>query len=134
MNSPGKKQADFGFGVRPQKYADDIPVPEYRESGTRQNEIDDMVGFVKGVRDSSLDAYAKIKESGQLGKQESVIYRFLLDRGDFMSLKEISRATGIEINAVSGRVNGMKAKGYIAEGDKRVCKVTGRNIIPVGLA
>ena len=79
MNTPGKKQADFGFGVRPQKYADDIPVPEYRESGTRQNEIDDMVGFVKGVRDSSLDAYAEIKESGRLGKQESVIYRFLLN-------------------------------------------------------
>jgi DNA-binding IclR family transcriptional regulator len=50
---------------------------------------------------------------------------------DDMTLKEISRLTGLEINAVSGRVNGLKKSGKLKEAQKRRCRVTGRFVTPV---
>ena len=47
------------------------------------------------------------------------------------SLKEISRQTGFEINAVSGRVNELKKDDLVKECTKRRCRITGRLITPV---
>lgn len=49
-------------------------------------------------------------------------------------LREIAAITGIEINAVSGRVHELKEMGQLAERKKRPCKVTHRTITPVALA
>lgn len=122
------KQLDMGFNTpkKPQ-YVDD---PVWDKNKTRDEEIQDMVDFVKGIRATSLDAYQDLQESGVLGKQEMVIYKTLIGKSS-MTLQEISKEAKIQINAVSGRVNGMKKKGYLVETEKRVCKVTGRCVIPV---
>jgi len=88
------------------------------------------IGF-STVRDTSIDAHMDLKISGQLGKQEKIILDHLIRIGIGQSLKEISRATKIEINAVSGRVNALKHKKILVECEKRKCLVTGRRIIPV---
>ncbi|MAK37127.1 MAG: hypothetical protein CMC15_13315 [Flavobacteriaceae bacterium] len=114
-------------------YIDDPNLPElplFKEGGTREEQVRDMVGFVNGVRATSLDAYRDLQESGVLGNQELAIYKILIGKPS-MTLQEISREAEIQINAVSGRVNGMKKKGYLVEAEKRVCTVTGRCVIPV---
>ena len=48
-----------------------------------------------------------------------------------VTLKELSRESGLEINAVSGRINDLKKEGMIAECSKRKCSITNRTVIPV---
>ena len=48
-----------------------------------------------------------------------------------MSLREISSRTGIEINAVSGRVNDLKKDGKLQTVEKRKCTITDRLVAPV---
>jgi hypothetical protein len=85
---------------------------------------------VCNVRSTSLEAYDDICEDGTLGKQQRTILEVMKPDWDY-SLKEISQLTGIEINAVSGRVNGLKRKGWLVENEKRPCSITGRSITPV---
>jgi uncharacterized membrane-anchored protein len=90
----------------------------------------DWVAKVTNVRSTSKEAYADLKEEGTLGKQEKEILDSM-QRGWNYSLREIEKITGIQINAVSGRVNGLKKKGFLIECDKRPCALTGRVITPV---
>ena len=114
------KQNSFGFKV-PQKFHGDDPPTVY----------DVAIKAAKdGIRDASLEAYQDLKDSGQLGKQEAIIYRALNGKSS-MTLQEICRATDVQINAVAGRVNGLKKKGVLVESRKRVCRVTGRVVPPV---
>ena len=85
---------------------------------------------VTNVRSTSKEAYAELKDEGTLGKQEESIIA-VMKQGWNYSLQEISQLTGIAINAVSGRVNGLKKKGFLVECEKRQCSVTGKNITPV---
>jgi DNA-binding MarR family transcriptional regulator len=85
------------------------------------------------IRQTSLDAFKELNESGKLGMQEQVIYDKLAQHGEPLTLQEISRATGISINAVSGRVNGLKKKQLLQECAKRKCLLTQRNVTPVGI-
>ena len=126
-----KNQSSFGFNVPRRVHADDPPIPEWREDKTRQEEIKDMVAFAEGVRDTSLEAFKGLKDSGQLGKQERIIFRALSGESNPMTLQEISKKTDVQINAVAGRVNGLKKKGILVETHKRVCRVTGRVVTPV---
>ena len=125
-----KKQSNFGFNVPRRVHADDPPIPEWRGDKPRQEEIKEMVAFVEGVRDTSLKAFEGLKDSGQLGKQEQIIYRALSGESP-MTLQEISKKTDVQINAVAGRVNGLKKKGILVESHKRICRVTGRVVTPV---
>ena len=84
------------------------------------------------VRTTSRKVYREIKQAGTLGKQSQDILAALKPGLDY-SLQEISRLTGIPINAVSGRVNSMKRSDSLMECDKRPCRITGRTIIPVKL-
>ena len=85
-------------------------------------------------RMTSTLAYRDIKNSGKRDTQVGQILQ-LLDwvrlNEDDLTLKEISRLTGLEINAVSGRVNGMKRDGLVSEAPKRQCRITGRWVTPV---
>jgi len=114
------KQNSFGFDVPVQLYSDDPPV------------IYDVAikAAYDGIRDASREAYDGMKKKGKLGKQEVVIREALIDQTP-MTLQEIKLATGIDINAVSGRVNDLKKKNILVEVQKRVCKVTGRMVTPV---
>ena len=84
------------------------------------------------VRDASLAAYQEISDSGSLGKQASAILASMRAGRDY-SLQELSRITGIAINAVSGRCHGMKKIGVIVEAAARKCSITGRTVHPVCL-
>ena len=87
-------------------------------------------------RKTSKAAYEHNKESGITGSQKKKLHS-LVDkmtngnRGYGVTLKEISRESGLEINAVSGRINDLKKEGMIAECDKRKCSITNRTVIPV---
>ena len=87
--------------------------------------------MLTNVRNTSIHAYYDHLSSGKLGDQGRQIMLALHQHNRDWSLQEISQLTGIAINAVSGRVNGLKAKGYLIECPKRKCSVTGRTVTPV---
>jgi len=84
------------------------------------------------VRDTSLSAYDGLKSDGRAGAQEQRVLDAMQHGRDY-SLQELARATGMPINAVSGRVNGLKKKGLVVEAPRRACSVTGNTIHPVRL-
>ena len=70
------------------------------------------------TRTTSRMAYKKINEDGTTTSQSDYIMHIigLIPRSDKdfgITLKEIARQTGFEINAVSGRVNELKKNGNI---------------------
>ena len=83
-------------------------------------------------RSTSTSSYHQLRDSGKQSTQEAQILGLLVyNRVPDLTLKEISRLSGLEINAVSGRVNGMKKKGMVKEAPKRKCRVTDRWVTPV---
>ena len=90
-------------------------------------------------RVTSRKAYKELNEEGKVRSQKDTIL-FVVSmipnsEKDFgMSLKEIVKQTGYEINAVSGRVNDLKKVGSIEECTKRKCRITGRLVTPVTFA
>ena len=91
------------------------------------------------TRTTSRIAYKEINEDGTTRSQKDTIL-FVInmipnsDKDFGLSLKEIVRQTGFEINAVSGRVNDLKKDGSIEECIKRKCRITGRLVTPVTFA
>jgi|TARA_R100001530_G_C4300755_1_gene150406 hypothetical protein len=85
------------------------------------------------VTTTSKIAYKDINESGVSKNQKDTIYDIVNrdNTGTGMSLKEISAFTGIEINAVSGRVNDLKKENRLETTTKRKCNITNRLISPV---
>ena len=88
-------------------------------------------------RITSRIAYREINENGTLMSQKDIIFsaiNMINDRDFGISLKEISRQTGFEINAVAGRVNELKKEDFIKECEKRKCRITGRLVTPVTIS
>ena len=85
------------------------------------------------VTTTSKIAYKDINESGVSKNQKDTIYDIVNNNntGKGMSLKEISALSGIEINAVSGRVNDLKKDNRLETTSKRKCNITNRLISPV---
>jgi len=85
------------------------------------------------VTTTSRIAYKDINESGVSKNQKDTIYDIVSsnDNGKGMSLKEISAFSGIEINAVSGRVNDLKKDNRLETTAKRKCSITNSLISPV---
>ena len=88
------------------------------------------------TRTTSRMAYKQINKDGTLRSQRDIIFSIINDMTendkDFgITLKELSRHTGFEINAVAGRVNELKKDSYIEECSKRRCRITGRLVTPV---
>lgn len=84
------------------------------------------------VAETSADAYDAIRREGQLSNMQARVMAAIESGRDY-SLQEICRATGIPINAVSGRVNELKTAGRLQHGPRRPCGITGRTIHPVRL-
>lgn len=103
-----------------------------RDSQGYGNDFSDTPMF-GGVRETSKEALDDLIGSGGLGRQEAEIVKFLKAQGGGFSLQEIVEALDIGVNAVSGRVNGLKKKGILKEFPKRKCLITGRTVIPVGV-
>ena len=88
------------------------------------------------IRKTSKNAYEYNKKSGISGSQKKELFdlvgRMINGRSGYgVTLKELSRESGLEINAVSGRINDLKKEGMIAECSKRKCSITNRTVIPV---
>jgi len=91
------------------------------------------------VRTTSKLAYKQINEEGISANQKEVILNLLISKeandpnhlNKGMSLREISRDTGYDINAVSGRVNDLKKDELVMTIWKRKCTISKRLINPV---
>lgn len=83
------------------------------------------------MQETSKIAYKQIHDEGISTNQKELIYNLCLGYPDGLSLREISKKTSIDINAVSGRVNDLKKVGLLTTIEKRNCKITGRLISPV---
>ena len=83
------------------------------------------------IATTSKLAYKTISENGVTGKQKKLIYSTVKSKSKSLSLREISALTGLDINAVSGRVNTLKKEGHLYTTDKRKCEITNMLITPV---
>ena len=88
------------------------------------------------TRTTSRIAYREINEDGTVISQsdyiKSIVYSIPHQDKDFgITLRELTRTTGFDINAVSGRVNELKKNGHVEECSKRKCQITGRLVTPV---
>ena len=86
------------------------------------------------ARNTSRTSFNDLINSGNSTTQIEQILAVLKSEPKIkdLTLKEISRMTGIEINAVSGRVNFMKKQGLVTEQCKRPCRISGRTVTPIG--
>lgn len=82
------------------------------------------------MQSTSIEAYNEIYSDGTLQRQEKKIVDSMM-RGFDYSLQELSAMTGIGINAVSGRCNGLKKKGVLKCNEKRKCRITNRTVKPL---
>lgn len=83
------------------------------------------------VAHTSIRNYDRMKKSGEIGRVQQEIMDAIGAYPRDYSLQELSQATGLAINTVSGRVNELRQKGKLELGPSRACKVTGRTIRPV---
>ena len=91
------------------------------------------------IRTTSKMAYKEISENGTLRSQKDIIFSAINmipgnDKDFGITLKELARQTGFEINAVAGRVNELKKEEFIKECKKRKCRITGRLVTPVTIS
>jgi len=87
------------------------------------------------IASTSKLAYKQLNEEGIGNTQKSKILYVVRDHyknsDKGLSLREISKLTNFEINAVSGRVNDLKKDGLLETTDKRKCSYTKRLVSPV---
>lgn len=78
------------------------------------------------------------RASGRMSKQQQIIVTLIKldDTKANWTLQEISVATGMQINTVSGRVNELKSHPLfvLEECERRKCRITGRTVTPVRIA
>ena len=77
------------------------------------------------MRDTSLEAYQELAMSGELHTKAAKVYAYLKNRSSSETRSQIAQGTGITINCVCGRVNELVKAGYLIEGMKTKCPVTG---------
>jgi hypothetical protein len=79
------------------------------------------------VADTSADAFHEHRDSGRLGEQQRRLMLWFHQHGGAHTRAELSQATGLRLSSVCGRVNELVALGYLEEGARRPCRVTGRS-------
>jgi len=89
------------------------------------------VQVVGNMRTTSKIAYKEISEDGTRNRQKQNILTCLYFSIMPMSLREIQKETGYDINAISGRCAELKKDNKIFEFPKRKCSITGRLVTPV---
>jgi predicted transcriptional regulator len=83
------------------------------------------------ISTTSINAYTDIKNDGTTATQKNIILDTLDTIAKPLSAREVSQITGIEINAISGRINELKTDGLLVEAEKRKCSISHRTIRPV---
>lgn len=89
----------------------------------KQQNIFDSIG----VKDTSLQAYRDIIESGTAEKQRERVFLAIHKCIVAPTRTELAKLTGIPINAICGRVNELVKSCVVIEADKRECRETGKN-------
>lgn len=84
------------------------------------------------LRQTSMEAYQRICDDGTVSRQESIVLQCLISNGDLTD-KEIKAKTGMEINAVTGRRNGLFKKGIVEKKGFRH-QASGKRAIVWGLS
>ena len=83
------------------------------------------------ISTTSIEAYNDINSDGTSATQKNIILDALDEVGKPLSAREIMELTGLEINAVSGRINDLKKDGLLVEAERRKCSITDRLVTPV---
>lgn len=78
-----------------------------------------------GVQETSKQAYHSLED---LSKRQRTVYENMKIIGSCTNL-ELSKFTGIPINQITPRTYELRHLGFVAEMEKRTCKVSGRNAI-----
>jgi len=85
------------------------------------------------VRDTSIQAYHEIKESGLLSERRFQVYQILYKYGPITSgqLVEIAKKHKklCHTSAFQGRLSELRDMGVVQEVKKDKCPITGRNVI-----
>jgi DNA-binding MarR family transcriptional regulator len=75
------------------------------------------------VAETSIQAYADLKDSGTLGRQQTLILAAIIPGGRY-TRSELADITGLPINVVTGRVNELVKAGRLDDGAPRQCRIT----------
>lgn len=84
-----------------------------------------------GVRDTSMSAYRHLEWSGKMSKQQKIVVDFFVaNPGRRFTRQELSKALGLGINAVCGRVNELLAEPMmiLRENGRKKCEVTQNDV------
>lgn len=65
------------------------------------------------------------------GTQHATIVKLLREGGKPLTRSEISKKTGLTINAVSGRVKELVTTGLLVQRGKRTCSVTKKTVFTI---
>ena len=77
-------------------------------------------------RETSLEAYRELLDSGQMNRKEKLIYRAIIDMGGKATNINIASYLRLPINQITGRVRSLYLKGLITENMKVKNLHTGR--------
>ncbi len=79
------------------------------------------------VRDTSLECFYEILQSGLIGERESLVLKFIMENKNLTD-SEIYKRMGYENpNAIRPRRRSLVQYGLIKDNGKRVCSVTGKS-------
>lgn len=85
------------------------------------------------VADTSLDAYREHRDSGELSAQQKKVMLFFHMHGGEYTRSELAGSIPMRLSSVCGRVFELIELGYLTEGPRRACGVTGVSAHPVKL-
>lgn len=90
----------------------------------------------KNVRETSIEAYNKIKDNGLLSKRRFQVYDILFEFGPmtanecFLKMKEYYAVMGVITNSnTTTRLGELRDLGVARELGKRICSVSGNKVI-----
>lgn len=83
------------------------------------------------ARGISIKAYSELNKSGKAGTQRAQLFAIIAEHKNGLTRNELSRVSGVPINAVCGRVNEMLKSDQVFEGPRRDCRVTGHSAYPL---
>lgn len=95
---------------------------------------------MSGVRDTSVEAYRKLRDSGELSERQYNVLEWLSEYNESheenATARELHQWLAVDQanekaqlggpNFVKPRITELKEKGFVEEGEKRECSVTGR--------
>ena len=80
------------------------------------------------IAQTSQMAYDELVASGKEETQRGVVLSAVLLRPGGVTRRELSKLTGLEIGATTGRVNGLVRDGLLDDSEVVTCGVTGRPV------